>query len=346
MDKLNRIKRPELIHILGLVAVIFFLSVPYSLPYVISDFWVTIVGEILIFGLFAASINFLFGYGGLLSFGQGVYFGMGAYGVALGVEYLGLSFWPAFFLGIIVATITAAIIGIFAVRLTWHYFAIITVIFSCIFFFVAVGMKDFTGGDDGLPFSVPPFFKVGEFELTLFNLDLQYYFILAIVSVCFLLFHIILRSPLGKAIIAVRENAERLSLIGFSPYKIRYITFVIAGSFGGTAGVLYALYARYATAHSLSIHLSTEGVVWMIVGGAGTFFGPMAGAALLLIIREELSVYLENYLLIVGVIVILTTVFMPQGIMGLIKKWLMRPKSGEENELNMVKDFFTGESKP
>ena len=156
MDKLNQSRKLEPLHKLGLVAIVFILSAPYTLTLIVSDFWIIIFTEIFIWSLFAASVNFLLGYCGLLSFGQAVYFGMGAYGVALGIDLFGLTFWPASLLGVLVATATAAFIGIFAVRLTSHYFAIITVVFCLIFFFVAVGLKDLTGGDDGLPFLVPP----------------------------------------------------------------------------------------------------------------------------------------------------------------------------------------------
>src|SRR3569833_118299 len=146
--------------IIGLYAA-FMLSVPWSVPAMINSFWVSVITEILIWSLFAASVNLLFGYVGLLSFGQALYFGFGMYGVGIGIDLLHLGFWPVFALGIAAALAMALVSGIFAVRLTWHYFAIITVVFSLIFYFIAVRLKPLTGGVDGINFSLPPTFTVG-----------------------------------------------------------------------------------------------------------------------------------------------------------------------------------------
>jgi branched-chain amino acid transport system permease protein len=309
---------------LGLLGALFFLSAPYVLPMVVPGFWVNITAEIMIWALFAASVNLLFGYTGLLSFGQALYFGMGAYGVALSIEFFQFSFWPATLTGIAVATLSAFVTGIFAARLTWHYFAIITVVFSLIFFFFAVGWKDVTGGDDGMPFTMPPVLKVGGVELTLLDLTFQYYFILAVVAACFGAMYVLLKSPLGYAFVAVRENAARAGLVGYNAYMVRLVSFVFAGFFAGVSGVLFALFSRYASAHFLFWTVSGEGVVWAIVGGTGTLFGPVLGTAFLIVIREELSVYWEHYLLVVGVIVILFVTYAPTGIMGLVKKAIAR----------------------
>ena len=126
----------------------FMLSVPWTIPALINPFWVSVIAEILIWSLFAASVNLLFGYVGLLSFGQALFFGFGMYGVGIGIDLLHLGFWPAFALGVVSAMAMALVSGVFAVRLTWHYFAIITVVFSMIFYFLAVTNKPLTGGDD------------------------------------------------------------------------------------------------------------------------------------------------------------------------------------------------------
>ncbi len=307
--------------IAGLVAAMFLLVAPWLLPKFVPDFWVSIIAEMLIWGLFASSANLLLGYTGLLSFGQSLYFGFGAYGVAFAIHNFKLGVIPGFFIGVAAATAIAAIAGFFAVRLTWHYFAIITVVFSLIFYLIAVGWKTVTGGDDGMSFALPPIAQFGDAELTLLDATFQYYFILVIVAACFFLQWLLLRSPLGMAFKAVRENATRAGLIGFNPYLIRLISFIISGLLAGVAGALFALFSRYASAHYMYWTVSGEAVIWTIVGGTGTLFGPVVGAAALTILREELSTVWEHYLIVVGVIVILVVTFAPKGILGSIAAW-------------------------
>ena len=321
-------RRPGPLAAAGLAAFAFLLAAPWVVPLLLNDFWVNVTAELMIWSLFAASVNLLFGYTGLLSFGQALYFGIGAYGVAFGFEYFDMPFWPAFVLGVTLGTAAAAVAGVFAVRLTWHYFAIITVVFSLIVYFMAVGTKELTGGDDGMPISVPPVLVLGGLELSLLDLTFQYYFIMLVVGLGYLLMWRVLRSPMGRAFVAVRENDVRARLVGLSPYRVRYVSFVLSGFLASVAGVLFCLFARYATAQYLFWTVSGEGVVWTIVGGAGTLFGPAVGTALLILLREELSAYWEHYLLIVGVIVILVVAFAPQGIMGIVNDRLARRRPG------------------
>ena len=212
----------------------FMIAVPWIIPALSSSFWVSVIAEILIWSLLAASVNLLFGYVGLLSFGQALYFGFGMYGVAIGIEDLGLSFWPAFALGVVAAMAMALATGIFAVRLTWHYFAIITVVFSLIFYFLALSNKWLTGGDDGINFTLPPTFAIDGFSKSLTDPTFQYFFILGTVALCFWLMHRLIRSPLGKAFLAIRDNDVRASLIGLNVYLLRLIAFVLAGFPGGS----------------------------------------------------------------------------------------------------------------
>ncbi len=278
----------------------------------------------MIWSLFAASVNLLFGYVGLLSFGQALYFGFGMYGVAIGIQDLGLSFWPAFGLGIVAAMAMALVTGIFAVRLTWHYFAIITVVFSLIFYFLALTNKWLTGGDDGINFTLPPTIDLGGVRSSFTDPTFQYFFILGTVALCFWLMHRLIASPLGKAFLAIRDNDVRASLIGLNVYLLRLIAFVLAGFLAGVAGALFAFFGRYASASYMFYHVSGEAVVWAIVGGAGTLLGPLVGTTLFIIVREIVSTHWEHHALIVGTVAILVVIFAPKGVVGLWNSWIAR----------------------
>ena len=302
----------------------FLVAVPWLIPVLLNKFWVSVIAEIMIWSLFAASVNLLFGYVGLLSFGQALYFGFGMYGVAIGVATLGLSFWPAFGLGIVASVAIALVSGIFAVRLTWHYFAIITVVFSLIFYFIAVSVKPLTGGDDGINFALPPTFSIGGVTGSFSDANFQYFFILASVSFCFYLMHRVVRSPLGMAFVAIRDNDVRAALIGINVYQLRLIAFVMAGFLAGVSGALFAFFGRYASASYMFYHVSGEAVVWAIVGGAGTLFGPIIGTTMFILIRELVSTHWEHHALIVGFMAILIVILAPKGLVGLWNDRLAR----------------------
>ena len=313
---------------LTIILVITLVAAPWVLPMIGDPFWMSILTEILIWSCFAASINFLFGYVGLLSFGQALYFGFGMYGVALGLTVLGLGFWSAFLLGIVASGVMALITGALAVRLTWHYFAIITVVFSLIFYFIALTIKPITGGDDGINFVAPVIFSYGSFVLTLADPTTQYFFILFVVGLMFYIFKRLISSPLGKSLMAVRDNETRAMLIGLNVYKLKLSAFVIAGVYAGVAGVLFALFGRYASASYMFYHVSGEGVVWAILGGAGTLSGPFIGTALFVLMREVISSYWEHYALVVGAMAILVVIYAPKGIVGMWNNLLTKMRDG------------------
>jgi branched-chain amino acid transport system permease protein len=300
---------------LGLLLVL--VLAPWIIPIIGDAFWLSVLTEIIIWSCFAASINFLFGYVGLLSFGQALFFGFGMYGVALGIS----AFQP------FSATVMALITGIFAVRLTWHYFAIITVVFSLIFYFLALTLKSVTGGDDGINFSMPDLFNLLGYKLSLTNTTTQYLFTLSVVVLCFWLIKIVMASAYGRSLIAIRDNDVRASLIGINVYRLRLSAFVIAGFLAGVSGTLFALFGRYASASYMFYHVSGEGVVWAIVGGVGTLMGPAIGTGIFILIREVVSTHWQHHALIVGAFAICIVIFAPEGIVGLWKKLRHRLRS-------------------
>ncbi len=313
---------------LWVVLIATLLAAPWLLPLVGDAFWLSILTEILIWSCFAGSINFLLGYVGLLSFGQALYFGFGMYGVALGLTAMGLGFWASFVLGLVASGAMAFITGIFAVRLTWHYFAIITVVFSLIFYFIALTIKPITGGDDGINFSAPEILSLGDFKITFANPIDQYFFVLLVVALCFMLVKVIVASPYGRSLIAIRDNDTRAALIGLNVYRLRLSAFVIAGMLAGVSGSLFALYGRYASASYMFYHVSGEGVVWAIVGGVSTLMGPFIGTSLFVLIREIISSHWQHHALIVGAFAILVVIYAPKGIVGFWNDWIGRRFGG------------------
>ncbi|MEY3982127.1 MAG: hypothetical protein RLZZ281_996 [Pseudomonadota bacterium] len=313
---------------LWLALLVVLLTAPWLLPLVGDAFWLSILTEILIWSCFAGSINFLLGYVGLLSFGQALYFGFGMYGVALGLTALGLGFWPSFALGLLASGLMALMTGIFAVRLTWHYFAIITVVFSLIFYFIALTIKPITGGDDGINFTAPEILSLGDFKISFANPIEQYFFVLLVVVVCFVLIKIIVASPYGRSLIAIRDNDTRAALIGLNVYRLRLSAFVISGVLAGVSGTLFALYGRYASASYMFYHVSGEGVVWAIVGGVSTLMGPFVGTTLFVLIREIISSHWQHHALIVGAFAILVVIYAPKGIVGSWNDWMARKLGG------------------
>jgi branched-chain amino acid transport system permease protein len=298
------------------VLLVVLIAAPWIVSALQAEFWLSIATEVLIWALLAASANLLLGQVGLLSFGQALYFGFGMYGVAIGVDRFGLSFWPALGLGLTAALAIAAVSGIVAVRLTWHYFAIITVVFSLIFYFLALRLKPLTGGDDGLSFSAPPVLDWGELTISLADESAQYWVILAFVTAAFVFQARLRASPLGRSFAAVRDSERKAALLGTNVLLVRWIAFVIAGGLAGLAGALFAFYGRYASASYMYYLVSGDAVIWAIIGGTGTLLGPGIGTALLILVREELSTVWEHYLLLVGAIVIATVVFAPRGVAG------------------------------
>jgi branched-chain amino acid transport system permease protein len=291
-------------------------AVPVVIPMLASPFWIDIAAEILVWSLLAASVNLLLGYVGLLSFGQALYFGVGMYGAALSVIHWGAGFWGGLALGIMAAMVMAAIAGSVAVRLTWHYFAIITVVFSLILYFGAMSAKPLTGGDDGISFSAPDVLAFGGLHLSLADQSVQYYTILLVVAACYVLLGLVVRSPLGVRFMAVRENDRRAALVGINVYLTRYVAFVLAGGLAGASGALFAFFGRYASATYMFYHVSGEAVVWAIVGGTGALLGPLFGTGLLIILREVVSTVWEHYLFVVGALTILVVMFAPRGLAG------------------------------
>lgn len=289
-----------------------------AVPFFANLFYQTFLTEILVWALFAMSFDLIFGYTGLLSFGQALFFGLGGYAVAIPVLKLGLGTGAGLLLSMAVPAVFAAFVGFFSVRLTGIHFVIITIIFALIGSTVGETWSSLTGGADGLVFMPPPL-DLGVAKLDLMDIRTTYYLVLAVVALSYLFLRRMVRSPLGKVFVAIRENEERARLIGYDVRRYKLLAFVIAGGLSGLAGGLYSLSLKYASATFLHWSISGHAVVYTIVGGAGTLLGPVLGAVLIMSLEHYLVNLLQATDLVVGAVLVSTLLLAPKGIVGFLR---------------------------
>ena len=278
------------------------------LPLVAGSYALTVASEVLIFMLFAASLHLLVGAGGLVSFGHAAYFGLGAYGAALAIKQLGLTMAPALVAGPLLGFFGAFLFGWFCVRLSGVYFAMLTLAFAQILWSVAFQWTEVTGGDNGLIGVWPSAWAAPSAHF--------YWLTLALVVAGIALLRVVLFSPFGYALRALRDSELRAEAIGLSRHYIQWIAFTVAGTFAALAGALYAFLKGSVFPDDLAIPLSIDGLAMILLGGVGTVGGGVVGAAL----YKSLSIWVISHTdyskLVLGLLIIgLVSVF-PQGVLG------------------------------
>jgi branched-chain amino acid transport system permease protein len=294
-------------------------------PLVLPEFWRRFLTEILIWGLLAMSSDLLIGYTGIVSFGHSAFFGLGMYGAAAALLTVRPpSLWLATVYGLVAAAGVAAFVAYFSTRLRDIYFAITTLIFSQIFYVVIFTWTELTGGENGLTFSRPALAIPGLFSTPMTTATLHW-FVLAVVTVSYLILRRITQSPFGMVLQSIRENEARTRAIGYPTERYKILAVMLSGLFAGLAGVLYAVQNRFAAPDFVFFLVSGEVVIYNVIGGIGTLVGPIVGAAFFLLLREGLSrFFTEYYLIPVGVLFIAMVIFMPQGLLGFARRWLNR----------------------
>jgi branched-chain amino acid transport system permease protein len=281
------------------------------LPVVIGEFWIHVAVEILILGLFAVSFNMIFGYMGQLSFGHAAYFGVGAYATGLLLVKTSVPLPICLAVSMITAGIFALVIGYFCVRLTGIYFAILTMAFGQLMYYIIFQWYSFTGGDDGLQGIVPPDWII--------SATAYYYFTLFIVAAALIVIWFITESPFGYTMRAIRENAERTRFIGLNVRKYMLINFAVAGMFAGLAGGLLGPFNRSIAPDLCNWHQSGIPVFMTVIGGPASFFGPIIGSLIYTFLFAFVTGFTEYWPLTIGLVIIFVVLYMPGGVMGLAK---------------------------
>jgi len=293
--------------------------------------------QILIVGIASIGFNLLLGYAGLLSYGQAMFYGVGSYVALLAVSKFFASapnFWVAILLAVAFVSLMAFAVGTLVVRLYGIYYALLTLAFAQMFFFVVFKWRNLTGGDDGIQGIGAPKLPLGfasidltktlpPLELGPFgNLaDMRYWYVfIAIVMILTLAFtRTLVRSQFGEVLAAIRENEERSTFVGFDPKKYKLAAFVIAGALTGLSGALRGLYEGSVAPEALAVDTSGSFVIFTVVGGVKTLFGPLLGTAIIMYLQNVISAKTEAWRLIEGVLFVAVIVFLPGGILGSVR---------------------------
>ena len=284
-------------------------------PLFAGEFYINLASQIFIFAIFAASINLLLGYGGLATLGHASYLGVAAYTSALLGLKLGLGHWIAAPAALLGTTLMACLFGLIALRATGLGFLMLTLALSQVLWGTAYRWVALTDGDNGLRGLSRPFH--------LDDAASFYYFALAATAASLWLMARFVGSPFGAALRGTRDQPRRMSALGHNVWLIRWITFVYAGFWGAVSGLLFVYYHKYIHPISLSLTNSAEGLLAVIAGGSGTLGGPVVGAAIVMLLKNYVSAYIERWNTLLGLVFVLIVVFMPEGVVPGVKRlWL------------------------
>ena len=296
---------------IALVAAAFLLP-----PFLAGDFYINLASQILIAAIFALSLNLLVGFGGMTSLGHASYLGVAAYLCALLTTRYGFGHGPAALISILGTVATAAFFGVIALRATGLGFLMITLALSQVLWGLAYRMSDVTNGDNGVTGVTRP----APFGISLDSAISFYWFALAVTVLAFIMMTIFVSSSFGSSLKGVRDQPRRMAALGFNPWMIRWITFIYAGFWGAIAGLLYVYYNKYIHPTSLSTTSSAEALLGVIAGGSGTLAGPAVGAALVLLLKNYASAYIERWNMLLGLVFLFIVLVMPTGIVPGLQK--------------------------
>jgi len=289
--------------------------------------WLPLVGgytalacRVLVFGLAAMSFNILLGFTGVMSFGHAAYFGLGAYGAGLFLKYVAASTPLAIIAGTLLGGVAGALFGLLLVRRRGVYFAMVTIAFGQICFYIAYKWDDLTGGYDGLRGFARQPINLGVVQLDLSDNTVFYFFLLFVLAIVTAMQAGLLRSPFGRTLLAIRENERRARFLGIPIERHIWLSFTVSCFFTALAGSLYALLNNFADPMLLHYTMSGNIVIMTVMGGMRAFWGPLVGAALFVLLQDYISSMTVNWMSFVGLIFMLVVLFFPRGLLGMLRR--------------------------
>jgi branched-chain amino acid transport system permease protein len=306
--------------VLGAGLVLFLLASPLFL----SRFYIYFFALILVTGLLATSLNVVLGFGGMYQFHHAVFYGIGAYSVALMLTKTSLPAFVGFIVGPAIASILAVLMGLICVRLSKLYFGMLQISLGSLVWALVFRWYSFTGGDDGIHgIPLPSFIS---------SINGSYYFTLIVTGVCLILMYTIVNSPFGRIFLAIRDNPERSESIGVNVKRHQLVGQAVAGFFAGIAGVLFVTVEGSVFPDLMFWTLSLEILIMCLLGGWYTFLGPMLGATIMVTLRTVVGVYTEYWTLVLAIILMLLIYFLPEGVLGYFQELVKTRDSGALQE--------------
>ncbi len=288
------------------------------MPVVLKQYHLNMLTEIIIFSLFAVSYNLLLGYAGLLSFGHAMFFGLGAFMTAIAIIHIpGISLWNVILIGVATTLIAGFVIGSLLLRHKGSYFALLTLAFNALFYALATKWHSVTGGDDGLSMTRPNL-NLGFTSISLANLTNFYYLTLIVIGAAIVFCWYFTHTAMGKTVLLMRENEERMKFLGYNTNISRLILFTFTGAVAGLAGVFYTLHFQFVSISAISVDMTTTVLLMAFVGGTKTFWGPILGAFVYIILQNYLSNITDRWPLFMGFIFVFMVLFVPGGLSEVI----------------------------
>jgi branched-chain amino acid transport system permease protein len=303
----------------AVVAALVVVAAAAALPLLLTNYQVGLATEILIFGLLAMSIDILAGFAGRTSLGHGAIFGVASYVVIYACAQVGLPPAAGLVLGVVAATLLAAIFGWLAVRTSGVYFLLLTLALGMIVWGICLRWTEVTGGENGLRGDVRPAFLVTH--------NTFYWAVLAAAAAASFAMWRFARSPFGLTLRGIRDSESRMRSLGYNVSLHLFIGFTVSGFFAGIAGALYAMFNNFVSPSTVALAQSVEGVLMMIAGGVGTLFGGFVGAAVIIALENVVSAHTERWQMVLGATFILIMIFAPEGIIGKLRTMLARHTS-------------------
>ena len=307
----------------SIIAILIILAILAVAPFGLPRFYTYLIALIVTTGLLATSLNFVLGFGGVYQFHHAVFYGAGAYGAAIMIAKLGYPAWLGFITGPLVAAALSLVIGLICVRLSKLYFGMLQISLGSLVWAIVYRWYGFTGGDDGIHGIAMPELIGSPFG--------SYYFTLIVAGLSLLVMYRILNSPFGSALQGIRDNAVRSQAVGVNVRRHQLAAIVIAGFFGGVAGVLFVVVDNSVFPDMMFWTLSLEITIMALLGGWLTFLGPMLGAAVVVSLRTFVSGVTDYWTLILGILLVLVILFLPEGVLGYVfEVWKRRTSESTE----------------